>query len=187
MPCPVVPWTPPGLGGAPEQPLPMPDNPLHEEIPPHVQPQLPLAEPEAVSSCPIPCSLGAESDTPPSCTLLSGSCGEPKGPLPAPPGAPDSSPAVPLFGQPLSVSLAMRGPDWSPGLEVAQQCQNRGQPLPWACDHTNAGTAQVPSVFCPPGHTRAHVQLLSPAPLRPFPAFQPLFPQPGAFHRVCVT
>lgn len=27
-----------------------------------------------------------------------------------------------------------------PALEVSQQCQHRGQPLPWACGHTNFGT-----------------------------------------------
>ena len=38
----------------------MPDYPLSEEIVPNIQPKPPLSQPEAVSSCPIPCSLGAE-------------------------------------------------------------------------------------------------------------------------------
>lgn len=46
----------------PGQPVPMPYNPFHEEIPPDVQHESLLRQSEAVSSCPIIRRMGAESD-----------------------------------------------------------------------------------------------------------------------------
>lgn len=52
---PVIPWTPLEMGtpNLPEQPLSVPDHPLHEEIPADVPPDPPLAQLEAMSLCPV--------------------------------------------------------------------------------------------------------------------------------------
>ncbi|KAK4827689.1 hypothetical protein QYF61_020823 [Mycteria americana] len=50
------------LSHFPEQPVPMLDNPLGEEKIPNIQSKPPLAQLEAISSCPITCYLGEETD-----------------------------------------------------------------------------------------------------------------------------
>ncbi|NXG59328.1 SHAN2 protein, partial [Hemiprocne comata] len=51
-------------GPCPGQPGPGPDNPCQQEIVPQIQSQPPLAQLEAVPSCPVACSWGAETDPP---------------------------------------------------------------------------------------------------------------------------
>ncbi|KAK4824899.1 hypothetical protein QYF61_021414 [Mycteria americana] len=51
-----------GLNHFPGQPVPMLDNPLGEEIFPNIQSKPPLAQLEAISSRPITCYLGEETD-----------------------------------------------------------------------------------------------------------------------------
>ena len=46
-----------------EQPVPVPDSPFTEEIFPNIQSKPPMAQPEAISSCPISCYLGEETNT----------------------------------------------------------------------------------------------------------------------------
>ncbi|PKU29473.1 protein diaphanous hypothetical protein [Limosa lapponica baueri] len=46
----------------PGQPVPMLDNPFSEEIFPNIQSKPPLAQLEAISSCPVACHLGDETD-----------------------------------------------------------------------------------------------------------------------------
>ncbi|KAK4827938.1 hypothetical protein QYF61_022553 [Mycteria americana] len=50
------------LNHFPGQPVPMLDNPLGEEKFPNIQSKPPLAQLEAISSCPITCYLGEETD-----------------------------------------------------------------------------------------------------------------------------
>ncbi|KAK4831626.1 hypothetical protein QYF61_018566 [Mycteria americana] len=50
------------LNHFPGQPVPMLDNPLGEEKFPNIQSKPPLAQLEAISSCPITCDLGEETD-----------------------------------------------------------------------------------------------------------------------------
>ncbi|KAK4830122.1 hypothetical protein QYF61_008549 [Mycteria americana] len=50
------------LNHFPGQPVPMLDNPLSEEKFPNIQSKPPLAQLEAISSCPITCYLGEETD-----------------------------------------------------------------------------------------------------------------------------
>ncbi|KAK4828309.1 hypothetical protein QYF61_025321 [Mycteria americana] len=50
------------LNHFPGQPVPMLDNPLCEEKFPNIQSKPPLAQLEAISSCPITCYLGEETD-----------------------------------------------------------------------------------------------------------------------------
>ncbi|KAK4822070.1 hypothetical protein QYF61_009331, partial [Mycteria americana] len=57
--APVKGW---GLNHFPGQPVPMLDNPLGEEKFPNIQSKPPLAQLEAISSCPITCYLGEETD-----------------------------------------------------------------------------------------------------------------------------
>ncbi|KAK4818640.1 hypothetical protein QYF61_016611 [Mycteria americana] len=51
-----------GLNHFPGQPVPMLDNPFSEEKFPNIQSKPPLAQLEAISSCPITCYLGEETD-----------------------------------------------------------------------------------------------------------------------------
>ncbi|KAK4810331.1 hypothetical protein QYF61_018273 [Mycteria americana] len=51
-----------GLNHFPGQPVPMLDNPFSEVKSPHIQSKPPLAQLEAISSCPITCYLGEETD-----------------------------------------------------------------------------------------------------------------------------
>ncbi|KAK4809866.1 hypothetical protein QYF61_021326 [Mycteria americana] len=51
-----------GLHHCPGQPGPMLDNPFSEEKFPHIQSRPPLAQLEAISSRPITCDLGEETD-----------------------------------------------------------------------------------------------------------------------------
>ncbi|KAK4818247.1 hypothetical protein QYF61_009422, partial [Mycteria americana] len=53
---------PPGLFPLCCIPVPMLDNPLGEEKFPNIQSKPPLAQLEAISSCPITCYLGEETD-----------------------------------------------------------------------------------------------------------------------------
>ena len=39
------------------------DNPFGEDIFPNIQAKPPLVQPEAISSCPVACYLGEETDT----------------------------------------------------------------------------------------------------------------------------
>ena len=52
-----------GLNRFPGQPIPGLDKPFGEDVSPHIQSRPPLAQVEAVSSRPVTCSLGEETDT----------------------------------------------------------------------------------------------------------------------------
>ncbi|KAK4826112.1 hypothetical protein QYF61_005250 [Mycteria americana] len=68
------------LNHFPGQPLPMLDNPFSEVKFPHIQSKPPLAQLEAISSCPITCYLGEETD--PHLTTTSFQAEQPQFPQP---------------------------------------------------------------------------------------------------------
>lgn len=80
MPHPHVFWTLPGwwLDQFLGKPIPTPEHYFSEENFPNTQSKLPLVELETISSCPITCYLGEDTD-PPYYNLLSWRCGERKG------------------------------------------------------------------------------------------------------------
>ncbi|KAK4824671.1 hypothetical protein QYF61_017251 [Mycteria americana] len=97
-----------GLNHFPGQPLPMLDNTFGEDIFPNIQSKPPLAQLEAISSRPITCYLGEETDPHLSTTSFQ-TC------------APDPSPAsLPFLDtlQHLNVSLVVRGPKLNTVFEV---------------------------------------------------------------------
>ncbi|KAK4825736.1 hypothetical protein QYF61_002175 [Mycteria americana] len=101
------------LNHFPGQPVPMLDNPLGEEKFPNIQSKPPLAQLEAISSCPITCYLGEETDphlsTTSFQTLHQLRC-----------------PSLDTL-QPLNVSLVVRGPKLNTVFEVRpHQCRVQG-------------------------------------------------------------
>jgi len=64
-----------GVPHCPRQPGPRPDHSCRKETSPDLQSKTPLAQPEAIASCPVAGYLGEETN-PPHYTLLSGSCRE---------------------------------------------------------------------------------------------------------------
>ncbi|KAK4827586.1 hypothetical protein QYF61_019488, partial [Mycteria americana] len=153
------------LNHFPGQPVPRLDNPFSEEKFPNIQSKPPLAQLEAISSCPITCYLGEESDPHLSTTSF----------------------------QHLNVPLVVGGPKLNTGFEVRpHQCRVQGHDhFPSPAGHAIFDTSQDAIGFLGhPGTLLAHIQpavnqhaqvLLCQA------AFQPLFPKPVALHGVAVA
>ncbi|KAK4817647.1 LOW QUALITY PROTEIN: hypothetical protein QYF61_023237 [Mycteria americana] len=214
-PCPSAPhvhlqgW---GLNHFPGQPLPMLHNPFREEIVPHIQSKPLLAQLEAMSSCPITCYLGEETNTHHSTTSFQGVVESHKV-SPQPPFLQAKQPQLPQplltrlllqtlhqlrcpsldTLQHLNVSLGVRGPKLNTAFEVRpHQCRVQGDHhFPSPAGHTIPHTSQDAIGFL--GHLGtllAHIQVAidqHPQVLFCLAAFQPLFPKPVALHGVAVT
>ncbi|KAK4823336.1 hypothetical protein QYF61_001613 [Mycteria americana] len=185
-----------GLYHFPGQPVPMLDNPFSEEIFPNIQSKPPLEQLEAISSRPIACYLGEETNTHLATTSFQAKHHHFPQPL-----------LIRLLLQTLhqlrcpsldtlqhlSVSLVVRGPKLNTGFEVRpHQCQVQGHDhFPSPAGHTVSDTSQEAIGFL--GHLGtllAHIQpALDQHPQVPFlwATFQPLCPKPVALHGVVVT
>ncbi|KAK4814854.1 hypothetical protein QYF61_027827 [Mycteria americana] len=163
------------LNHFPGQPVPMLDNPFSEEKFPNIQSKPPLAQLEDISSHPITCYLGEETDphlsTTSFQTLHRLRC-----------------PSLDTL-QHLNVSLVVRGPNLNTLLEVRpHQCRVQGHDhFPSPAGHAIFDTSQDAIGFL--GHLGtllAHIQ----AAVNQhscWAAFQPLFPKPIALHGVVVA
>ncbi|KAK4807092.1 hypothetical protein QYF61_018433 [Mycteria americana] len=191
------------LNHFPGQPVPMLDNPFSEEKFPNIQSKPPLAQLEAISSCPITCYLGEETD-PHLSTASFQVVVESDKVSPQPPFLQAKQPQFPQpllirlllqtlhqlrcpsldTLQPLNVSLVVGGPK----LNTVFEGHNH---FPSPAGHTISDTSQDAIGFL--GHLGtlpAHVQLAvnqHPQVLFRQAAFQPLFPEPVALHGVVMT
>ncbi|KAK4832110.1 hypothetical protein QYF61_020737 [Mycteria americana] len=180
----------------PGQPLPMLDNPFGEEKFLNIQSKPPLAQLEAISSRPITCYLGEETD--PHLSTTSFQAKQPQFPQPL---------LIRLLLQTLhqlrcpsldtlqhlNIPLVVRGPKLNTVFEVQHhQCRVQGHDhFPSPAGHAISDTSQDAIGFLGRlGTLLAHIQaavnqhsqvLLCRA------AFQPLFPKPVALHGVAVT
>ncbi|KAK4814368.1 LOW QUALITY PROTEIN: hypothetical protein QYF61_017781 [Mycteria americana] len=186
------------------QPVPMLDNPFSEVKFPNIQSKPPLAQLEAISSCPIICYLGEETEPPPLYNLLSVVESDKVSPQPPflqakQPQFPQSllirlllqtlhqlhCPSLDML-QHLNVSLVVRGPKLNTVFEVRpHQCRVRGMITSLLLLATLfLIQARMSLAFFA---TWAHCWLIlgscQPTP----PAFQPLFPKPVALHGVAVA
>ncbi|KAK4823937.1 hypothetical protein QYF61_008323 [Mycteria americana] len=163
------------LNHFPGQPVPMLDNPFSEEKFPNIQSKPPLVQLEAISSCPITCYLGEESDTHLSTTSFQLCC-----------------PSLDTLKY-LNVSLVVGGPKLNTVFEVRpDQCRVQGHNhCPSPAGHDIFDTSQDAIGFL--GHLGtllAHIQPAvnqHPQVLLCQAAFQPLFPKPVALHGVAVA
>ncbi|KAK4814531.1 hypothetical protein QYF61_022020 [Mycteria americana] len=194
MPCPGFSgWQ---LNHFPGQPVPMLGNPFSEVKFPNIQSKPPLAQPEAISSCPITCYLGEETD--PHLSTTSFQAKQPQFPqlllirLVLQTLHQLHCPSLDTL-QHLNVSLVVGGPKLNTVFEVRPH-QGRVQGhdhFPAPAGHAIFDTSQDAIGFL--GHLGtllAHIQpavnqhrqvLLCQA------AFQPLFPKPVALHGVAVA
>ncbi|KAK4815422.1 hypothetical protein QYF61_001410 [Mycteria americana] len=200
------------LNHFPGQPLPMLDNPLGEEKFPNIQSKPPLAQLEAISSCPITCYLGEETDphlsTPSFQVAVESNKVSPQPPF--------LQAKQPQFPQPLlirlvlqtlhqlrcpsldtlhhlNVSLVVRGPNLNTVFEVRpHHCRVQGHNhFPSPAGHAIFDTSQDAIGFLGRlGTLLAHIQ----PPVNQhsqvllcLAAFQPLFPKPVALHGVAVA
>ncbi|KAK4817461.1 LOW QUALITY PROTEIN: hypothetical protein QYF61_015616 [Mycteria americana] len=198
-----------GLNHFPGQPVPMLDHPFSEVKFPNIQSKPPLAQLEAISSHPITCYLGEETDP----TSLQPPFRQFDEVSPQPPSLQAKQPQVPQplpislvlqtlpqlrcpslhTLQPLNVSLVVRGPELNTVFEVRpHQCQvQRDDHCPSPAGHTIFNTSQDAIGFL--GHLGtllAHIQAAvnqHPQVLLCQAAFQPLFPKPVALHGVAVA
>ncbi|KAK4806937.1 hypothetical protein QYF61_027304 [Mycteria americana] len=163
------------LNHFPGQPVPMLDNPFGEVKFPNIQSKPPLAQFEAISSRPISCYLGEETDPHLSTASFQLRC-----------------PSLDTL-QHLNVSLVVRGPKLNTVFEVRpHQCRVQGHDhFPSPAGHAISDISQDAIGFLGhlgtlPAHVQAavdqHAQVLF---LRA--AFQPLFPKPVALHGVAVA
>ncbi|KAK4821747.1 hypothetical protein QYF61_000808, partial [Mycteria americana] len=160
-------------------PVPMLDNPFSEIKFPNIQSKPPLAQLEAISSCPITCYLGEETDPHLTTTSFQTS-------------APDPSPAsLPFFGHaPAPQCLSGSG-----GPKTEHSIRDAASPgddqFPTPADYTISDTSQDAIGFL--GHLGtllAHIQEAvsqHPQVLFCWAAFQPLFPKPVVLHGVAVA
>ncbi|KAK4822567.1 LOW QUALITY PROTEIN: hypothetical protein QYF61_016136 [Mycteria americana] len=197
------------LNHFPGQPVPMLDNPFSEVKFPNIQSKPPLAQLEAISSCPVTCYLGEETD-PHLPTTSFQVVVESKKVLPQPPFLQAKQPQFPQLLlirltlhqlrcpslhtlQHLNVSLVVRGPKLNTVFEVRpHQCRVQGHDhFPSPAGHAIFDTSQDAIGFL--GHLGtllAHIQLAidqHPQVLFCLAAFQPLFPKPVALHGVAVA
>ncbi|KAK4825916.1 hypothetical protein QYF61_003411 [Mycteria americana] len=200
------------LNHFPGQPVPMLHNPLGEEIFPNIQSKPPLAQLEAISSCPITCYLGEETDPHLSTTSFQAVV-ESKKVSPQPPFLQAKQPQLPQpllirlllqtlhqlrcpslhTLQHLNVSLVVGGPKLNTVFEVRpHQCRVQGHNhFPSPAGHAIFDTSQDAIGFL--GHLGtllAHIQAAvnqHPQVLLCQAAFQPLFPKPVALHGVVVA
>ncbi|KAK4826227.1 hypothetical protein QYF61_006268 [Mycteria americana] len=163
------------LNHFPGQPVPMLDNPFSEVKFPNIQSKPPLVQLEAISSHPIACYLGEETDPHLATTSFQLRC-----------------PSLDTL-QHLNVSLVVGGPKLNTVFEVRpHQCRVQGHDhFPSPAGHTICDTSQDAIGFL--GHLGtplAHIQLAvsqHPQVLFCLAAFQPLFPKPVALHGVAVA
>ncbi|KAK4831168.1 hypothetical protein QYF61_015638 [Mycteria americana] len=200
------------LNRFPGQPVPMLDNPLGEEKFPNIQSKPPLAQLEAISSRPITCYLGEETDPHLSTTSFQVVVESDKV-SPQPPflQAKQSQLPQPLIIrlllqtlhqlrcpsldtlQYLNIPLVVGGPKLNTVFEVRpHQCRIQGDNhFPSPAGHTIFDTSQDAIGFL--GHLGtllAHIQAAvnkHPQVLLCQAAFQPLFPKPVALHGVAVA
>ncbi|KAK4818965.1 hypothetical protein QYF61_022632 [Mycteria americana] len=189
------------LNHFPGQPVPMLDNPFSEVKFPNVQSKPPLAQLEAISSCPITSYLGEETD--PHLSTTSFQAKQPQFPqlllirlllqtLLLQTLHQLGCPSLDTL-QHLNVSLVVRGPKLNTVFEVRpHQCRVQGHDhFPSPPGHTIFNTSQDAIGFL--GHLGtlpAHIQPAvnqHPQVLFCRAAFQPLFPKPVALHGVAVA
>ncbi|KAK4825306.1 LOW QUALITY PROTEIN: hypothetical protein QYF61_026657 [Mycteria americana] len=198
------------LNHFPGQPVPMLDNPFSEVTFPNIQSKPPLAQLEAISSCPLPCYLGEETD-PHLSTASFQVAVESDKVSPQPPFLQAKQPQLP---QPLLISLVLQtlpqlrcpsldtlqplnvslvGPKLNTAFEVRPpQCRVQGDNhFPSPAGHTIFDTSQDAIGFLGRLCTLlAHIQAAvnqHPQVLLCLAAFQPLFPKPVALHGVAVA
>ncbi|KAK4825774.1 hypothetical protein QYF61_002337 [Mycteria americana] len=193
-------WAMEGVGWQPNhfpgQPVPMLDNPFSEVKFPNIQFKPPPVQLEAISSCPITCYLGEETN--PHLSTTSCQAKQPQFPQPLPISLVLQTlhqlrcPSLDTL-QHLNVSLVVGGPKLNTAFEVRpHQCRVQGHNhFPTPAGHTIFDTSQDAIGFL--GHLGtllAHIQaavnqhsqvLFCQA------AFQPLFPKPVALHGVAVA
>ncbi|KAK4832141.1 LOW QUALITY PROTEIN: hypothetical protein QYF61_020881 [Mycteria americana] len=175
------------LNHFPGQPGPMLDNPCSEEKFPNIQSKPPLAQLEAISSRPITCYLGEETD--PHLFTTSFQAKQPQFPQPLLTRLVLQTlhqlPCPSLHTlQHLKVSLVVRGPKLNTVFEVwPHQCRVQGHGhFPSPAGHAIFDTSQDAIGFL--GHLGtllAHIQAAAnqhPQVLFCLAAFQPLFPKP---------
>ncbi|KAK4810613.1 hypothetical protein QYF61_007350, partial [Mycteria americana] len=168
-------WEQPGQATQQGRPVPMLDNAFGEEIFPNIQSKLPLVQLEAISSCPVACYLGEETDTHLSTTSFQLRC-----------------PSLDML-QHLNVFLVVRGPTLNTVVEVRpHQCRVQGHDhFPSPAGHTIFDTSQdAIGLLGHLGTLPAHIPVAvnqHPQVLLCWAAFQPLFPKPVALHGVVVT
>ncbi|KAK4816497.1 hypothetical protein QYF61_017458 [Mycteria americana] len=184
------------LNHFPGQPLPMLDNPFSEEKFPNIQSKPPLAQLEAISSRPVTCYLGKQTD--PHLTTTSFQAKQPQFPqlllirLVLQTLHQLRCPSLDTL-QPPNVSLVVRGPKLNTVFEVRpHQCRVQGHDhFPSPAGHSIAHTSQDATGFL--GHLGTLLAHIQPAVnqhsqvLLCWAAFQPLFPKPVALHGVVVT
>ncbi|KAK4817040.1 hypothetical protein QYF61_026166 [Mycteria americana] len=190
----------------------MPDNPFSEVTFPNIQSKPPLAQLEAISSHPITCYLGEETDPHLSTTSFQAVVESDKV-SPQPPFLQAEQPQLPQplpislvlqtlhqlrcpsldTLQPLNVSLVVRGPKLNTVFEVRpHQCRVQGNyHCPSPDGHSISDTSQdALGLLGHLGTLLAHIQPAvnqHPQVLFCQAAFQPLFPQPVALHGVAVA
>ncbi|KAK4815135.1 hypothetical protein QYF61_017576 [Mycteria americana] len=184
------------LNHFPGQPVPMLDNPLGEEKFPNIQSKPPLAQLEAISSCPITCYLGEETDPHLSTTSFQAKQSQLPQPL-----------LIRLLLQTLhqlrcpsldtlrylNIPLVVGGPKLNTAFEVRpHQCRVQGHNhFPSPAGHAIFDTSQDAIGFLGRlGTLLAHIQAAvnkHPQVLLCQAAFQPLFPKPVALHGVAVA
>ncbi|KAK4828847.1 LOW QUALITY PROTEIN: hypothetical protein QYF61_000904 [Mycteria americana] len=183
------------------RPVPMLDHPFNEEIFPKIQSEPPLVQLEAVSSCPITCYLGEDTDTHLATTSFQ-VVGDSNKVFPEPLFLQAKQPQFPqllLTGltlhqlhcpsldtlQHLNVFLGVRGPKLNTGFEVRpHQCRVQGDNhFPSPAGHAIPDTSQdAIGLLGHLGTLLAHIQLAMgqyPQVLFCRAAFQPLFPKPS--------
>ncbi|KAK4806753.1 hypothetical protein QYF61_005549 [Mycteria americana] len=200
------------LNHFPGQSVPMLDNPLGEEKFPNIQSKPPLAQLEAISSCPITCYLGEETDPHLSTTSFQVVV-ESDEVSPQPPflQAKQSQLPQPLLIrlllqtlhqlrcpslytlQYLNIPLVVGGPKLNTVFEVRpHQCRVQGHDhFPSPAGHAIFDTSQdAIGLLGRLGTLLAHIQAAvnkHPQVLLCQAAFQPLFPKPVALHGVAVA
>ncbi|KAK4817239.1 hypothetical protein QYF61_005261 [Mycteria americana] len=200
------------LNHFPGQPVPVLDNPLGEVKFPNIQSKPPLAQLEAISSCPITCYLGEETDPHLSTTSFQAVVESDKV-SPQPPFLQAEQPQLPQplpislvlqtlpqlrcpsldTLQPLNVSLGVGDPTLNTAFEVRPHlCPVQGHDhCPSPAGHAIPDTSQDAIGFLGRlGTLLAHIQLAvnqHPQVLLCLAAFQPLFPKPVALHGVAVA
>ncbi|KAK4827772.1 hypothetical protein QYF61_021517 [Mycteria americana] len=184
------------LNHFPGQPVPMLDNPFSEVKFPNIQSKPPLAQLEAISSHPITCYLGEETD--PHLSTTSFQAKQPQFPQPLLIGLVLQTlhqlrcPSLHTL-QPLNVSLVVGGPKLNTVFEVRpHQCRVQGDDhFPSPAGHAIFDTSQDAIGFL--GHLGTLLAHIQPAVnqhsqvLFHLAAFQPLFPKPVALHGVAVA
>ncbi|KAK4825630.1 hypothetical protein QYF61_001415 [Mycteria americana] len=200
------------LNHFPGQSVPMLDNPLGEEKFPNIQSKPPLAQLEAISSCPITCYLGEETDPHLSTTSFQVVV-ESDEVSPQPPFLQAKQSQLPqpllirlllqtlhqlrcpsLYAlQYLNIPLVVGGPKLNTVFEVRpHQCRVQGHNhFPSPAGHAIFDTGQdAIGLLGRLGTLLAHIQAAvnqHPQVLLCWAAFQPLFPKPVALHGVAVA